>query len=139
MKGNLSLLNPCILSPPKLQEKVAELWGIITGLNLAWQKNYKKVIIETDSVFAKELSLSDGSSFNYWKPFVDNINMLRNKDWMTEIRDIPRDENRVADLLAKSALDIPFGEQVMEEAPDVCNFALYKDWEGCDLPLSFVC
>ncbi|KAF7811626.1 hypothetical protein G2W53_032602 [Senna tora] len=86
-----------------------------------------------------ELSLSDGSSFNCWKPFVDKINMLRNKDWMIEIRDIPREENRVADLLAKLALDIPFGEQVMEEAPDVCNFALYRDWEGCDLPLSFAC
>ena len=40
---------------------------------------------------------------------VGDIKRLRDQQWMTEIRHVPREANQVADWLAKQAMDAPTG------------------------------
>ncbi|KAF7844677.1 putative reverse transcriptase [Senna tora] len=110
----------------------AELWGILTGLNMAWHQNFRKVIIETDSVAAMEVAQGIITESPMWKVLATRIQDLRCKDWNTALSYSPREGNRVADILAKSTLSMPLGDRFLLRAPDMCHVVLSRDVEGLD-------
>lgn len=51
---------------------VAELWGLIDGLCLAWNLGYRKVIVEMDATYIVDMVLAENLSS--WGP--DNLLLL---------------------------------------------------------------
>ncbi|KAK8607988.1 hypothetical protein V6N13_023446 [Hibiscus sabdariffa] len=92
----------------------SELWGIATGMALAWELGYRQLVIETDSADALRLieqKSKGGGPFT----LVHRIHVLRVLDWRLVFSKIRRDSNDVADRLAKLAsydsLDTEFFDQ----------------------------
>ncbi|KAK9018022.1 hypothetical protein V6N11_001012 [Hibiscus sabdariffa] len=78
----------------------AELWGILLGLQLAWENGFERLLIQSDNREAiKRLNASTASSDPC--SLVRSIAALRSRGWATETQWIPREGNKPADMLAK--------------------------------------
>ncbi|MBA0770722.1 hypothetical protein Gotri_019321, partial [Gossypium trilobum] len=79
----------------------AELWGILDGLNLILDRRFKKILIKIDSLEALNAIMEDTSG-NSNSAIVKRIHqtLKRVKQW--EIQHIPREDNLIADSLAKT-------------------------------------
>ncbi|KAK8527582.1 hypothetical protein V6N12_054788 [Hibiscus sabdariffa] len=80
----------------------AELWAVFEGLKLAWEFGFERLLIQSDSQQAVDLvnSVSADSSI---LSLVRVIVRLRQKCWLTDVKWIPRDSNRLTDALIKLA------------------------------------
>ncbi|KAH1039339.1 hypothetical protein J1N35_041082 [Gossypium stocksii] len=90
-----------------------ELWGILEGLRLIQQRGHDKVIIQFDSLEVVKAIL-DGKSNKENSALIRRIHstLLHEKLWC--LRYIPRDQNQVADCLAKQTLSGPKNLQVFD-------------------------
>ena len=79
----------------------AELMGIKTGLMVAWQFNFRDVILGTNSVEACKFVNSTGHNFHIYGVILVDIHALRARQWHVEILHILRKGNHCADALAK--------------------------------------
>ncbi|MBA0874014.1 hypothetical protein Goshw_010368, partial [Gossypium schwendimanii] len=94
----------------------AELWGILNRLNLLLERRLEKVSIQTNSIEAVNI-IQDGSSGNsnstLLKRLLQVLKMV--KQW--KIQHIPREENSIADSLAKSICTRSLGLRLFEDPP----------------------
>ena len=89
----------------------AELWGIRAGLKLAKEKNWKRVIIESDSEVAVDLvHPCDVNNHPDKVLIMDSRKMMDELD--ADIIHTLREGNRCADILSK--MGINQGEQAMK-------------------------
>ena len=79
----------------------AELMGIKTSLMVAWQLNYKDVILETDSLEACRLVTSMDYNFHIYGTLLADIHALKTRQWKVEVFHILREGNCCADAVAK--------------------------------------
>ncbi|KAE8728983.1 hypothetical protein F3Y22_tig00004035pilonHSYRG00077 [Hibiscus syriacus] len=79
----------------------AELWAILTDLQLAWDHGFELLQIQTDSLEAVHLlDKSDATSSSM--SLVRSIDKLRRRAWVTNLLWIPRRNNSLADAIAKA-------------------------------------
>ncbi|KAF7803041.1 hypothetical protein G2W53_042152 [Senna tora] len=112
----------------------AEIWGILQGLKIAWEKGYKKVIIESDSSLAIQLALGTNDQPHYIGQIIKDIHTLVNKDWTVKFSIVKRDFNTVADKLASWAQRDMFGLRLYNNPPLYCRNALYSDSSVSEKP-----
>ncbi|XP_028785559.1 uncharacterized protein LOC114741452 [Neltuma alba] len=82
---------------------MAELLGVMHGLQLCWERGYRKILLRSDCVSVLNL-LSRGCEGDH--PFNDIIldaRMMMYRDWQVHLTFMDREQNNIADLLAKSA------------------------------------
>ncbi|KAG8486209.1 hypothetical protein CXB51_019502 [Gossypium anomalum] len=78
-----------------------ELWRILDGLNLILDRHFEKILIQTDSTEAINAIL-DNSSGSPNSALVRKIYLILRKMKQWKIQYIPREDNLIADSLAKS-------------------------------------
>nr|GMD70526.1 putative ribonuclease H-like domain-containing protein [Ipomoea batatas] len=95
----------CNLGEGSIME--AEAWGILKGLKLTWDHGYRKVIIESDAkkvvdwITTRERNnLPIGNVAN----IISECKRWIGRDWVVRVIHIHREQNNVADWLAKKAL-----------------------------------
>ncbi|KAK8598510.1 hypothetical protein V6N13_094479 [Hibiscus sabdariffa] len=91
-----------------------ELWGIATGMELAWLFGCWNLIVESDSADALRM-LQRRSPKNGPFTITNHLFQLCNKDWRTEFSKVARRNNGVADGLAKLASDASFDVNIFYE------------------------
>ncbi|KAL4355056.1 hypothetical protein GQ457_06G032600 [Hibiscus cannabinus] len=75
----------------------AELWGVLVGLESAWSRGFRRIVVETDSLDVLRLLRSD--NHNQQRPsLLMHLNRLRH----VNVQHIVREGNQVADSLAKA-------------------------------------
>ncbi|KAK9136201.1 hypothetical protein Syun_015531 [Stephania yunnanensis] len=86
---------------------VAELWAIREGLKLAWQRGFRKILLESDSQTAIQFLTSEIGDSNPLAPLVNECLDLLELDWWVRPQHVLREGNRAADHLANmgAALD----------------------------------
>ncbi|KAL4366577.1 hypothetical protein GQ457_05G020240 [Hibiscus cannabinus] len=86
----------------------SDLWAILTGLRLARDNGYERLLIQSDNfeVITRLNSMTATSDVN---ALVRSITRLRNVDWVTRFQWIPREANKLTDALVKLAAnyDLP--------------------------------
>ncbi|KAI4313581.1 hypothetical protein L6164_026546 [Bauhinia variegata] len=88
----------------------AEIDAIYTGLKVAWELGYKKIIIESDSTAAVDHVNKSVPSSHYLAETVNQARDYLNKHWEEiKIVYLPRDYNKVADKLADVSHDLLVG------------------------------
>ncbi|KAE8692317.1 Detected protein of unknown function [Hibiscus syriacus] len=80
----------------------AELWGIFSGLTIAWERGFRQVILESDCKDAVAVVQAQ-PRVNGVLPMVPHIQELVRRDWIIHSRYVPRESNRVASGLAQLA------------------------------------
>lgn len=108
---------------------LAELWGILLGINLCLEKNFFGIIFECDCVVAVNLILADNCPSHLLAPIIlscrSGLNALH-----SEIRYIYREANACADTLAKRALKDMNDLLFFEAIPSFLTLAYGADMAG---------
>lgn len=97
---------------------IAELMAIVHGLHLCWRANYRKVEVYTDSVGAMDLLLR-GCKADY--PFRQQVDEARNlcmRNWDVLVRHTHRENNTLADRMAKAGHSMVGTVLFFEEPPN---------------------
>ncbi|XVF40762.1 hypothetical protein PTKIN_Ptkin01aG0141200 [Pterospermum kingtungense] len=95
----------------------AELWAVYQGLRLAWIEGFRKVILESDSAMVvRWMNEGDVSNLTLRNLLQLCMSFLR-KDWEVKILHVYREQNRVADLLAKLSTSSDRGMEVLVQPP----------------------
>ncbi|GLT78653.1 hypothetical protein SLA2020_501810 [Shorea laevis] len=112
----------------------AELYALWKGLQLAWEKGYKKVIIETDSLLAKQKLEQHGGVANSLSMLCRGCTELLNRNWDCKLRHVFREANSCADVMASSFYHLEPRLHFFEEPPDEVKTTLREDLLGVCKP-----
>ncbi|CAL1392202.1 unnamed protein product [Linum trigynum] len=113
---------------------LAELWGVLQGLELAWKKGSRFLVLETDSQMALQLIEQRRDEVHPYATILGAIRRLLSQDWMVRLVHTYREGNRVADWLSKHSLVYPFGMYELEAPPLEVNKICYEDEAGTSFP-----
>lgn len=81
---------------------LAELLAIIRGLNLAWRRDIRKLMVHSDCLEVVQ-ALSGTRSLNLYSyaAYLAEARSLLNQEWEVSLHPVPRERNVPADALAK--------------------------------------
>lgn len=108
----------------------AEVWGIYQGLQVAWNKGYRRIIIESDCALAVESLTRDKNMNGLARNIIDSCKSLMKRSWEVRVYHVPREHNRVADALAKMATQNDWGFCYLQEPPRNITRLLREDELG---------
>ena len=111
----------------------AELWGIIRGLELAWEEGIRKIEVEIDSLTSIMLIKEE----NREGPYANLVKMILEwvkRDWECKIIHTWREGNRVADCLPKRNMEQDMGLTIVQEPPDSMRSLLLENIIGVAIP-----
>ncbi|KAF7816000.1 hypothetical protein G2W53_029969 [Senna tora] len=117
----------------------AELRGILDGLELLWNKGFRKVVIECDSKVALEL-VENGTTENHpCSGLVHQIRSLVDRNWDVNLVHAFREANQAADLMAKMSHTLSEGLHVFCYPHKDLGYILAADLYGPLVPRVCVC
>ena len=115
----------------------AELWAIYVGLQLTWDRGYRKVILESDSRVVIGLINGDTVSRDRNFNLVLKIKGILGRDWEVKSFHVYREANCVADWLANYGITrdlLDRESDVLEDPPAGIYTLLYYDLIGFTIP-----
>ncbi|PNY11412.1 ribonuclease H [Trifolium pratense] len=109
---------------------MAELWGMLTILQLVWDKGFRLVNLESDSMLAVSLVVKGCPPTHPCNSIVALINRLKMGDWQVSVNHIYSQANQVANWLAGFAIKLPTGIHYLSSPPPGCVNLLWQDVAG---------
>lgn len=79
----------------------AEVWTVRQGLQLAWDKGFKRVIIEVDSTEALRMIEAGVNEEHYLANLLVHAPYMRSRNWEYRFRHTYHEANQYANFLAK--------------------------------------
>ncbi|XVF22870.1 hypothetical protein REPUB_Repub12eG0208500 [Reevesia pubescens] len=116
----------------------AELYAIFSGLNLAWQRGYKKVILESDSMLAVNKVNKPLEERDPLTRIIIKCKRLLLLDWDCNVCHIYREGHRCADMLADLAKKCVWGLTVLDDPPSTIYQIMCVDYRGVAYPRACV-
>ncbi|KAF7842178.1 ribonuclease H [Senna tora] len=108
----------------------AELWGIYYGVKIAWEKGFRKIIVECDSFLAVKQLSGTTNNVNICHPVSHSIKDMLNFKWDVQIKLISRSENLCADTMAKKGLSLKNGLALLDDPPSYVSKLIEADFFG---------
>lgn len=105
----------------------AELWSILKGLELAWERRFRRLVVESDSRETIDLIGRRRVTTHPLDPLIQQVLNFVNKDWEVMFKHTYREGNKAAHRLALSARESEYGWSVMETPPEEVRLLLQKD------------
>jgi ribonuclease HI len=99
---------------------VAEAWGVLEGLRYVWNKGFRKVELNVDSLALVNIIKNRTCHSAVGGMIMKHIWRMMDRDWEVEVSHIYREANKWADTLAKVGcnLDLEYLElQIFEICP----------------------
>ncbi|CAN1851844.1 Putative ribonuclease H protein At1g65750, partial [Linum perenne] len=112
----------------------AKLRAAEFGLMIAWDKGFKKIHLQLDSMADIEAIRGDPGEDSRHGRTLDSINELLSRDWEVTISHTFREGNSVADLLAHHGHTLDFGLFVDCHYPHEVDRAIWNDHVGTCFP-----
>ncbi|CAN1185471.1 Putative ribonuclease H protein At1g65750 [Linum perenne] len=113
---------------------IAELRAAEIGLKIDWDRGYKKVHLQMDSLAAVTAILGDQEEDSRHGRTLASINELQYRNWEVIISHTFREGNRVADLPAHHGHTLEFGFHVDCSHPHEVDRAIWHDHVGTCFP-----
>ncbi|KAG7594142.1 Reverse transcriptase zinc-binding domain [Arabidopsis thaliana x Arabidopsis arenosa] len=113
---------------------LAELWGVYYGLYVAWEKGYRRVVLESDSALVVGYLQSGIEETHPLAFLVRMCHGFISRDWIVRVTFVYREANRLADGLANYAFTLPLGFHLCNVCPDVVLPVLLDDTNGTAFP-----
>ncbi|XVF33779.1 hypothetical protein REPUB_Repub18cG0000300 [Reevesia pubescens] len=108
----------------------AELWAIYQGLSLSWDKGYRKVELETDSMVAVQKIKANGNNGDPNVNLIHSIKYLLQRDWLCSIKHTHREANYSADWMATHFDHLSLGLHIFDSPPTNIFSCLLADAIG---------
>ena len=109
---------------------VAELWGALYGLDLAWRAGRRNVILELDSMSAIQLIQKNVNRSHPHATVIARVKKLLARSWEVRLRHIYREANSLALLGHSCELGVTF----YSSPPLGIDFVLRDDVGGVAHP-----
>ncbi|WCJ29423.1 LINE-1 retrotransposable element ORF2 protein [Euphorbia peplus] len=113
---------------------LAELWGLYYGLEMAWKKGYRRVIVEIDSLIVLKLVMDGERVFHRYYWLIEGCKLFLKHDWEIKMQHQFREGNRAADWLANFAGASDLGHHEFDAPPAGLQFLLAADITGEGVP-----
>lgn len=115
----------------------SELWAILYGARLAWERGFQNIIIESDSLLAINLLKNGCSSRHPCYALVHQIMQVIGGVPTIRSHHILREANQVADLLAKNGLFLDVRCRLFDSMPDFLSLPCLADNSAIPFPRGF--
>ncbi|CAN1126972.1 Putative ribonuclease H protein At1g65750 [Linum perenne] len=112
----------------------SELRASEIGLMIAWDRGYRKVHLQLDSLAAITAILGHSEEDSRHGRTLDSIKELRMRNWDVTITHTFREGNMVADLLAHFGHSLDFGFHFDCTYPSEVDRAIWSDHVGTCFP-----
>ncbi|PKI39106.1 hypothetical protein CRG98_040530 [Punica granatum] len=112
---------------------IAKLWGALVGLELAWDRGYRYVVLELDSQVVQRLLSNQPPTNSYLDPLVNNINNILYRDWHVEVSHTYQESNMCADWMARWATSFSLGSYFFVATPIGINALLEGNFVGASI------
>ncbi|KAJ8758607.1 hypothetical protein K2173_000328 [Erythroxylum novogranatense] len=113
---------------------MTELWAIKVGLLMAWEKGYRRVRLQVDSLTIVSMLKTGKSTRSLNSALFRDIYGLLRRDWQVEMQHIYREANQCADRLANIALGYPLGVHCLHTCPRELEYMILGDVIGANVP-----
>uniref|UniRef100_A0A199UBV5 Uncharacterized protein n=1 Tax=Manihot esculenta TaxID=3983 RepID=A0A199UBV5_MANES len=107
----------------------AELWAIFDGLTLAWNMNFRRLVVDCDNARLVKL-LKIVNEVAVTSSLLARIKELLNRDWIVKFQHVFREANLVADSVAKMSNPNHRGVRLLDNCPPVLRPILEVDRLG---------
>ncbi|XP_050225525.1 uncharacterized protein LOC126675003 isoform X2 [Mercurialis annua] len=107
-----------------------ELWAVFKGLELAWKRGYRKVVVETESHMAVEYLMKSTTALDSNRNIVECCWKLIKLDWDCHVLHVDRNANLSASWLAAQFGDRPLRMNFFSEPPNGLVSLLQNDSLG---------
>ncbi|MCH88087.1 ribonuclease H protein [Trifolium medium] len=108
----------------------AELYLILHGLHMAYDVGHKDIIIESYSMEALNLIMSEAQPLHPYAPLISQISQLRCQDWVASFQNTLRQGNECADWLVKHGASSEDVLQVWTVCPSQLHHILLSNANG---------
>ncbi|XVE95562.1 hypothetical protein REPUB_Repub02eG0108700 [Reevesia pubescens] len=122
--GNSSILN-------------AELWAILIGLQTSWEKGFRNIHLESDSLSAVQKLSHQTNTFDPNLHIIKAIKVMQLREWSCSIDHIYREANSCADWMASHVDHLDLGLHLFDSPPGDLSPLLMADAEGVAWPRYF--
>ena len=92
---------------------VADAWGAIHGLRLAWELGFSKVVIEMDNLCLVDMLLQNSACSLHNRSLIQELNRLIHRNWIVEVIHTFREANKCVDHLAGLASSYSLGVHIL--------------------------
>jgi ribonuclease HI len=117
----------CYLGPQS--NMFAELWAIRQGLLIAWDKGFRSLIVETDSLEAIH-NIQSKPPHSPFLALLSDIKELMQREWRCKLGHVLREANACADFLAKLGPSLPNDLTIWATPPPGLRMFLLSDASG---------
>lgn len=108
----------------RVDSLLAEICSIDLGLDLAWERGFKKVILESDSKQAIGLICDDVLTEHPMADLICETRERIEKHWEVVLRHCYRNENDAANWLATATSRASSGHRILESPPESSRWVL---------------
>ncbi|KAF7815394.1 putative ribonuclease H protein At1g65750 family [Senna tora] len=108
----------------------AELWSMLSALEVAWRAGFKKIVVESDCLTAVKLVNDSVQAMHPCSTILSQIHHWVAFDWEIKFVHVHREGNFAADALATFAFSWPLGLNALNDAPAFLHQFLLADIEG---------
>ncbi|CAN0881249.1 Putative ribonuclease H protein At1g65750 [Linum grandiflorum] len=108
----------------------AELRAVVTGLQIAWERGYRRVRVQLDSRAAFQLLLGDGELTHQHSSEVASFREMLDRDWLIKVEHIYREGNRAADYLAALGHSLSLGVHFISVIDPILSLHILYDMLG---------
>ncbi|XVF15275.1 hypothetical protein REPUB_Repub09cG0137100 [Reevesia pubescens] len=115
----------------------AELWAILIGLHISWEKGYRNIHLESDSLSAIKKLNEQPNAFDSNLHIIKAIKVLQQREWSCMIDHIYREANSCADWMASHADHLDLGLHLFDSPPGDLSPLLMADAAGVAWPRVF--
>ncbi|XP_038998630.1 putative disease resistance RPP13-like protein 1 [Hibiscus syriacus] len=106
-----------------------EVWAIYDAHRHAWRLEIKKLILETDCLDVARLIIDNVRTLQ-GNSIVEAVRRLLQQDWEVKVQHVGRDQNKVAESLARASRGEPIGETGIESPRNFILDQLQEDITG---------
>lgn len=112
---------------------LAELWGVISALEVAWDNGIQKLCIECDSRVVVDFILHGCGDAHPYRRYIRVVDSWRSQQWEVQFAHVYREANCVADWLAHFGHSLCIGLHIFQHPPKGCSLLPLKDQMGVGL------
>lgn len=110
-----------------------ETWAIILGLELAWDKGHRRIILETNSLILHNM-IKENIQRKRVVPMLHHITEILSRDWVMKIKHCYREANCCSDRLANMGASMELGIHWLDSPLTDFLMLLQADLFGATLP-----
>ena len=113
---------------------IVDVWGALHGLELAWNKGFRSIILELDSTSAISLISCSYDLLLPYASVIQRVGDLLQCDWNVKIQNIYREANRIVDALVAKGHLHHIGVVFYCSPPLNIDVFLHEDLVGVAMP-----